>query len=77
MYPVLPSHESNLKARNSDVCKLVTHIRHLYALAPYLCMQKHANFGPFCINHTHLGPSQTTHEDIFPKTITAAKAEPV
>ena len=77
MYPVPPSDESNLKVQTLDICKPVTHIRHLYALAPHLCVQKHKNFGPFCINHAHLGPSQTTHEDIFPRIIAAAKAEPV
>ena len=77
MYSVPPGHESNLKAQNSDICKPVTHIRHLYALAPHLCMQKHANLSLFYINHAHLGPSQTTHKDIFPRTIAPAKAEPV
>ena len=77
MYPVPPSHESNLKVQNLDLCKPVTHIRCLYALALHLCMQKHTNFGPFHVNYAHLGPSQTTHEDIFPRTIAAAKAEPV
>ena len=30
-----------------------------------MCMQNHANFSSFHINHTHLGSSQTTHKDIF------------
>ena len=77
MYPVPPSHKSNLKAQNLDICKPGTHIRCLYALAPHLCMQKHVNFGPFLVNHAHLGPSQTTHKDIFPRTIAATKAETV
>ena len=75
MYPVPPSHESNLKARNWEVCKPVTHIRHLYALASNLCMQKHMNFSPIQTNHIHLGSSQTTHEDIFPRTIAPATVE--
>ena len=77
MYPVPPGHESNLKAQNLDVFKPVTHIRCPYALASHLCMQKYVNFSPFHVNHAHLGPSQTMYEDIFPRTIAAAKAEPV
>ena len=77
MYPVPPSHESNLKAQNWEVCKPVTHIRHLYALAPNLCMQKHMTFSPFHTNHIHLGSSQTTHEISFPGPLHLQQFKPV